>query len=70
MGEAHRLKPSLLNVARTVVWSFFGVRRREAHETETVHLSPVQILVAGVIGAAAFVLVLVALVRIIVRNAV
>jgi hypothetical protein len=70
MGEEQRRKPSLLTVATTVIWSFFGVRRRAAHESETVHLSPVQVLVAGVIGAAVFVLVLVALVRFIVTNAV
>jgi hypothetical protein len=70
MGEEQGRKPSLLTVAKTIIWSFFGVRRRAAHDSETVHLSLVQILVAGIVGAAVLVLVLVALVKIIVANAV
>jgi hypothetical protein len=70
MEEEHRRNPSLLIVVRTIIWSFFGVRGRAAHDSETVHLSPVQILVAGVVGAAVLVLGLVALVRFIVANAV
>jgi hypothetical protein len=70
MEQEQGRKPSPLSVAKTIIWSFFGVRRRAAHDAETVHLSPVQILIAGVIGAAVFVLVLVALVKLIVANAV
>jgi len=70
MGDEQRRKPSLLIVVRTIIWSFVGVRRRAAHDSETVHLSPVRILIAGVIGAAVLVLVLVALVRFVVANAV
>jgi hypothetical protein len=62
-------KRSLFAVIGTIAWSFLGVRRRAAHESETVRLSPVQILAAGVIGAAIFVAVLVALVRFIVASA-
>ena len=70
MEEERRKRPSLLTVVKTILWSFLGIRRRAAHESETVQLSPVQILVAGVIGAAVFVMVLVALVKFIVANAV
>jgi hypothetical protein len=58
---------SLLAVAGTIAWSFLGVRRRAAHESRAV--SPPQILAAGVIGAAIFVAVLVALARVIVASA-
>jgi len=70
MAQEPARKPSLLAVAGTIIWSFFGVRRRADHESETVHLSPVQILIAGVVGAAVLVVVLVALVRFIVAGAV
>jgi len=70
MGEEQRTNPSLLIVVRTIIWSFFGVRRRADHDSETVHLSPVQILIAGIVGAAVLVLVLVALVKVIVASAV
>lgn len=69
MEEARRRKPSLFAVAGTIVWSFLGIRRRAAHESETLRLSPVKILAAGVIGAAILVTVLVALVRFIVASA-
>ncbi len=61
--------PSLLAAARTIVWSFLGIRRSAAHESEMVHLRPAQIVIAGVVGAVIFVLVLIALVRFIVASA-
>jgi len=45
------------------------VRKREAHEEQTVRLSPVQIIVAGVLGAAVFVVSLVLLAKIVVGKA-
>lgn len=39
--------------AKTVFFAFFGVRRRDDHES--LQLTPVQIIVAGLIGAALFV---------------
>ena len=62
-------RPSLLSVVATIVWSFLGIRQRSAHESETVRLSPARILAAGVIGAAIFVAVLVALAKFIVASA-
>ena len=69
MEERIPMKASPLVVARTILWSFLGIRRGAEHEAEMVRLRPVQIVVAGVIGAAALVLLLVALVRFIVASA-
>jgi hypothetical protein len=69
MEEEPRKRQSLLTVVKTILWSFLGIRRRVAHESETVHLTLVQIVVAGVVGAAIFVVVLVTLVRFIVASA-
>jgi hypothetical protein len=44
---------SPLQVARAVFSAFFGVRRRGDHDA--IKLRPVQIIVAGLIGAALFV---------------
>lgn len=60
---------SVMDVVRTVVFAFFGVRKRTQHETETVHLKPVQIIVAGLLGALLFVSSLVLLVKYIVGRA-
>ncbi len=67
MEEERRKRPSPFAVVGMIAWSFLGIRRRAAHALEAA--SPVQILAAGVIGAAIFVAVLVALVRFIVASA-
>lgn len=54
-------KATPLQVAKTVFWSFLGIRRRAAHDAVT--LTPLQVIIAGIIGAVFFVLSLIALVR-------
>ena len=60
---------SPLQVAKAVFWSFLGVRKRSAHESDVAQLKPAQVIVAGIIGAALFVLGLVLLVRFVVSRA-
>lgn len=50
-------------VVKAVLSAFIGIRRRAAHEHDAVTLSPVQVIVAGIIAAVIFVLGLVMLVR-------
>lgn len=52
-------------VAKAVFWSFLGIRKRQAHEQDAVTLKPVQVIVAGIIGAVILVFSLVALVKVI-----
>lgn len=52
-----------LDVAKAVFWSFLGIRKRTAHEKDFVTLKPMQVIIAGIIGAVIFVLCLVTLVR-------
>ena len=61
-GEPPRRSASPLEVAKAVFWSFLGIRKRAAHENDAVTITPVQVIVAGIIGAAIFVLSLVFLV--------
>jgi hypothetical protein len=37
-----------------VFWSFFGVRKRSDWESDTVKLTPAQVVVAGLIGGVLF----------------
>ncbi|HET7160299.1 MAG TPA: DUF2970 domain-containing protein [Burkholderiales bacterium] len=53
----------MLDVARAVFWSFLGIRKRAAHEQDAVTLKPLQVIIAGIIGAVILVLSIVALVR-------
>jgi hypothetical protein len=57
-----RTRAGPLDVAKAVFWSFFGIRKRSAHEKDALTLTLLQVVVAGVIGAALLVLSLVALV--------
>ena len=59
----NRKQASLLQVANAVFWSFLGIRRRRDYETDSVELKPAQVIVAGLIGAAVLVLMLILLVR-------
>jgi hypothetical protein len=61
-AEAPR-KATPLQVAKAVASAFIGIRRRAAHERDVVSIQPVQVIVAGLIGAAIFVTSLVLLVR-------
>ena len=47
---------------KAVFWSFFGVRKSEHYASDLEHLTPLQIIVAGVVAAALFVMVLLLLV--------
>ena len=56
-----------LQVAKAVFWSFFGIRKRAAHEHDAATLKPAQVIVAGLIGALILVLSLLALVAFVTR---
>jgi len=60
---------SPLQVAKTVLWSFLGIRARAGHESDVTQLKAAHVIVAGLIGAAIFVLSLVLLVKFIVSSA-
>jgi preprotein translocase subunit Sec61beta len=60
-------KATPLQVAKAVFWSFFGIRKRAEYEKDAVSLTPLQVVVAGIIGAIILVLSLVTLVHFIIR---
>ncbi len=55
-------RASPIQVGKAVFWSFLGIRKRATHDKDAVTITPVQAIVAGVIGAALLVLSLVFLV--------
>jgi hypothetical protein len=52
---------------KAVFWSFFGVRRRSEYEADTHRLKPQHVVAAGLASAAAFVLVLFGIVKLVTR---
>ena len=52
-------KPSLLRTFKAVAWSFVGLRSRGAYEEDIKNLSPIHIIVVGLVAVVLFVTVLV-----------
>ncbi|KQV94471.1 DUF2970 domain-containing protein [Rhizobacter sp. Root1221] len=63
LKSAVQRKMSFWQTLRAVAWSFFGVRKSADYEKDVNQLNPVHLIIAGLIGAAVFVTVLVLLVR-------
>lgn len=55
-------------VLRAVFWSFFGVRRGDAMRRDLVTIRPHQVIIVGILVAAAFVVTLLVIVHIVTRN--
>jgi hypothetical protein len=60
---------SLWRVAGAVFWSFFGVRRGKDMQQDAVTIKPLHLIIVAVLSGLAFVLVLVALVTFLTRQA-
>jgi hypothetical protein len=67
VSNPQKQKATILQIARAVFWSFFGIRKRAEYEKDAVSLTLLQVVVAGIIGGIVFVLSLVLLVRYITR---
>jgi hypothetical protein len=63
MTPGVRRKGSFVQTMKAVAWSFFGVRKGSDHEKDVSQLNPVHVVIAGVIGAVLFVIVLLLLVN-------
>jgi len=55
-------KAGNVKAAMAVFWSFFGVRKRRDYDADAQSLTPVQVIIAGLIGAVIFVLTMMLLV--------
>jgi hypothetical protein len=51
-----------------VIWSFFGLRRKSDFEQDQAKIKPVHIIVAGLLGAAMFIGLLVSIVKFVVSK--
>lgn len=66
LKEASKRKMSFGATVKAVLWSFFGVRKNSAYEEDTAQLNPVHVVIAGVIAAVIFILILLTVVKIVV----
>ena len=56
-------KGSFLQTMKAVAWSFFGVRKSADYEKDVGELNPVHVIIAGILGALVFIVVLVLIVN-------
>ena len=63
LKEATARPLSFVQTVKAVAWSFLGIRKRAGYETDVQKLNPVHVIIAGILGALAFILALVAMVR-------
>lgn len=68
LKKATQRKASFGATIRTVLWSFFGIRKKSDYEKDAAQLNPVHVIIAGVIGALVFIMLLVILVKIVVAK--
>jgi len=63
--EAQREQAGFLEVMRAVFWSFFGVRSSQGRASDERRIGPWQVFIAGWIGAAVVVAILIGIVKMI-----
>ena len=68
-ADAPRRDAGFFRIVLAVFWSFFGVRKRGQLADDAASIKPQHFIVAGVVGAAVFVLLLIVVVRIVIANA-
>jgi hypothetical protein len=66
--QVTRRKMSFGATLKAVFWSFFGVRKRQDYENDAAQLNPVHVIIAGLIGAALFIAMLIFIVRMVVAK--
>lgn len=57
---------TLGQTAKAVLWSFFGVRKRSNYEQDAQNLNPVHVIIMAIVAAAAFILILIGIIKFIV----
>lgn len=63
MSEEDKQTPSLLDVARSVLWAMIGVQKSKNHERDFKHGKPSQYIIVGLIGVAIFITIIITVVK-------
>jgi hypothetical protein len=59
-------RAGVMQVAKAVMWSFMGIRNKSDLENDAEMITPVQVVIGGIIGGLIFVISLMLLVRLVV----
>ena len=63
MADEDNKTPSLLDVARSVLWAMIGVQKSKNHERDFQHGKPWQYIIVGLIGVALFITIIITVVK-------
>ncbi|MDY7546631.1 DUF2970 domain-containing protein [Glaciimonas sp. CA11.2] len=66
LKKASRRKVSFGATVKAVLWGFFGVRKKKDYESDAAGLNPIHVVIAGVIGAIIFIVILITIVKLVV----
>ncbi len=68
MNEEIKRRAGLAATMKAVFWSFFGIRKKSDYESDAANLNPVHLIIAGILGAALFIGILVMIVHFVVAK--
>ena len=63
MADEDLKEPTLLDVAKSVLWAFLGVQKSKNYERDFKHGKPSQYIIVGLIAVALFIFILIMLVN-------
>jgi len=63
MSDEENKAPSLLDVARSVLWAMIGVQKSKNHERDFKHGKPSQYIIVGLIAVAIFITIIILVVK-------
>ena len=63
MTDEDNKTPSLLDVARSVLWAMIGVQKSKNHERDFKYGKPSQYIIVGLIGVAVFITINITVVK-------
>ncbi|ANY14555.1 DUF2970 domain-containing protein [Bordetella pseudohinzii] len=63
LHQAAQRKLNFFQTLKAIAWAFFGVRKGAGYSEDISRLNPVHVILAGLLGAVIFVVVLVMIVR-------
>lgn len=63
MNDENKKTPSLLDVARSVLWALIGVQKSKNHERDFKHGKPSQYIIVGLLTVAVFIAILLTVVK-------
>ena len=63
MDDDNKKTPTLIDVARSVLWAMLGVQKNKNYERDFKHGKPSQYIIVGLIGVAIFIAILISVVK-------